>query len=100
MRWAESGACWRLASSPGSRPITRINGVGGGDFARQWAAQWIGVAALLGLMLPLAYALNWLLNRFYPQRVSEDGDGQGMDLYELGAEAYPEFVTREDFRFK
>ncbi len=82
-------------------PDYAINGLGaGGGFARQWVAQWIGVAALLVMVLPLAYGLNRLLNRFYPQRVSEDGDGQGMDLYELGAEAYPEFVTREDFRFK
>jgi Amt family ammonium transporter len=38
------------------------------------------------------------LNRFLPQRVSPEGEWQGMDLYELGAGAYPEFVIhREDF---
>jgi Amt family ammonium transporter len=48
--------------------------------------------------LPLTYGLNWLLNRFYPQRVSAEGERQGMDLYELGAGAYPEFATyTEDF---
>jgi len=47
--------------------------------------------------LPLTYSLNWLLNRFYPQRVEAEGERQGMDLYELGAGAYPEFVIhRED----
>jgi len=48
--------------------------------------------------LPLTYRLNWLLNRFYPQRVPAEGERQGMDLYELGASAYSEFATyTEDF---
>ena len=61
-------------------------------------AQLAGVATLLGFVLPLTYRLNWLLNRFYPQRVPAEGERQGMDLYELGASAYPEFATyTEDF---
>ena len=62
----------------------------------QWIAQLVGVATLLGFVLPLSYALNWLLNRVYPQRVAAEGERQGMDLYELGAGAYPEFVTHAD----
>lgn len=62
----------------------------------QWLAQLIGVATLLGFVLPVTYTLNWLLNRIYPQRVAPDGERQGMDLYELGAGAYPEFVTHGD----
>ncbi len=62
----------------------------------QWLAQLAGVATLLGFVLPLGYLLNWTLNRFYPQRVDEEGERQGMDLYELGAGAYPEFVTHSD----
>ncbi len=62
----------------------------------QWLAQWIGVATLLGFVLPLTYGLNRLLNRFYPFRVSVEGERQGMDLHELGAGAYPEFVTHTD----
>jgi Amt family ammonium transporter len=62
----------------------------------QFLAQLAGVSTLLGFVLPLTYALNWLLNRFYPQRVSEDAEQQGMDLYELGAGAYPEFVVHSD----
>ena len=47
----------------------------------------------------MTYSLNWLLNRFYPQRVPAEGEPHGLDLYELGAGAYPEFVIhREDFR--
>ena len=64
----------------------------------QWIAQLVGIATLLGFVLPLAYGLNWLLNRFVPQRVPLEGERLGMDVYELGATAYPEFVTHtEDF---
>ncbi len=59
-------------------------------------AQLIGVAALLGFMLPLLYGGNLLLNRFAPYRVDNDGDWQGMDIRELGAGAYPEFVVHAD----
>ena len=62
----------------------------------QWLAQVIGVATLLGFVLPLTYGVNLLLNRFYPYRVSVEGERQGMDLHELGAGAYPEFVTHTD----
>jgi Amt family ammonium transporter len=65
----------------------------------QWPAQLAGVAALLAFVLPMTYVLNLLLNRFYPQRVPADAEPHGLDLYELGAGAYPEFVTRrDDFR--
>jgi Amt family ammonium transporter len=62
----------------------------------QWLAQLVGIATLLGFVLPLTYGLNWLLNRYYPQRVESEGERQGMDLYELGAGAYPEFLTHGD----
>jgi ammonium transporter, Amt family len=64
----------------------------------QWLAQLVGIATLIGLVLPLTYGLNWLLDRFLRQRVAMEGERQGMDLYELGAGAYPDFVTHsEDF---
>jgi Amt family ammonium transporter len=62
----------------------------------QWLAQIIGIATLLGFVLPFTYLLNWLLNRFLPQRVAREGERQGLDLYELGAGAYPEFLTHSD----
>lgn len=87
-----------------------VHGVGGlwgvlavGLFGRleaggsgQITAQLVGIATLLGFVLPLSYALNLLLNRVMPQRVAVEGEHQGMDLYELGAGAYPEFVTHTD----
>jgi Amt family ammonium transporter len=62
----------------------------------QWLAQLVGIATLIGFVLPLTYSLNWLLNRLYSQRVAPEGERQGMDLYELGAGAYPEFVTHNE----
>ncbi len=69
---------------------------GNGITSGQWLAQLIGIATLLGFVLPLTYGVNLLLNRFYPFRVSVEGERQGMDLHELGAGAYPEFVTHTD----
>jgi Amt family ammonium transporter len=67
----------------------------------QFLAQLIGLATLIGFVLPLTYLLNLLVNRVYPQRVDAEGERYGMDLYELGAGAYPEFVTHtEDFRLR
>ena len=54
------------------------------------------IATLIGFVLPLTYGLNWLLDRVYSQRVAAEGERQGMDLYELGAGAYPEFVTHSE----
>jgi Amt family ammonium transporter len=59
-------------------------------------AQLVGVAALLGFMLPLVYGVNLLLNWVSSYRVDNDGDWQGMDIRELGAGAYPEFVVHAD----
>jgi Amt family ammonium transporter len=67
-----------------------------GSDSGQWLAQVVGVATLLGFVLPLTYGINLLLNRFFPYRVSVEGERQGMDLHELGAGAYPEFVTHTD----
>jgi Amt family ammonium transporter len=63
----------------------------------QFLPQLLGVATLAGVVLPMSYGLNALLNRFVPYRVSPSSERQGMDLSELGAGAYPEFVIqRED----
>jgi Amt family ammonium transporter len=70
-------------------------GIGSGD-AGQMVAQLIGIATLVGFVLPLAYGLNRLLDRFHYQRVAREGERQGMDLYELGAGAYPEFTTHSE----
>jgi ammonium transporter, Amt family len=80
------GGIWGLLS------VAALSEAGTG----QWLAQVIGVATLLGLVLPLTYGLNWLQNRFFPQRVAMEGEWHGMDLHELGAGAYPEFAIYSD----
>jgi Amt family ammonium transporter len=66
----------------------------------QLLAQLIGIAALLGLALPLVYFLFLALNRFVPFRVDPDGERIGMDLHELGGGAYPEFVIHRDESYR
>jgi len=65
----------------------------------QGLAQIIGLATLVGFVLPCTYGLNWVLNRIYPYRISADGERQGLDLHELGADAYPDFVTHTEEYF-
>jgi Amt family ammonium transporter len=72
--------------------LGRFPGSGDGTLA----AQAVGIATLIGFILPLTWGLNALLNRFAPMRVSREGERQGMDLFELGAGAYPDFVTHAD----
>jgi Amt family ammonium transporter len=66
----------------------------------QLLAQLIGIATLLGVILPLVYLLFWILNRFVPFRVDADGERIGMDLHELGGGAYPEFVIHRDDSYR
>ncbi|MGP8243702.1 MAG: ammonium transporter [Bryobacteraceae bacterium] len=74
--------------------LADVPGSGNGQFL----AQIVGISTILGFALPVFYGWHWCLNRVYPQRVSDEGERQGLDLHELGAGAYPEFVIhREDF---
>jgi len=66
----------------------------------QFAAQLMGVSALLGLMLPLMYFAFWIVNHIFPFRVDSDGERLGMDLHELGGNAYPEFVVHRDESYR
>ena len=66
----------------------------------QLLAQLVGIATLLGLVLPVVYLLFWLLNRFVPFRVDPDGERIGMDLHELGGGAYPDFVIHRDESYR
>jgi Amt family ammonium transporter len=86
-----------IASMWGLLSAGLFAGMGFGGVARgQWLAQLVGVATLLGFVLPMTFCLNWVLNRIIPYRVDSDGERQGMDLHELGAGAYPEFVVHSD----
>jgi Amt family ammonium transporter len=62
----------------------------------QWLAQLAGIATLIGFVLPLSYGLNWGIDRVRPMRVAPEAERLGLDLHELGAGAYPEFITHGD----
>jgi Amt family ammonium transporter len=62
----------------------------------QLIAQLVGIATLVGLVLPLLYLIFWLINRVVPFRVEAEGERIGMDLQELGGGAFPEFVIHRD----
>jgi Amt family ammonium transporter len=62
----------------------------------QWLAQLAGVSTLLGFGLPLTYLIILLLNRVSPMRAAPEAERQGLDLHELGAGAYPDFMTHND----
>jgi ammonium transporter, Amt family len=66
----------------------------------QLVAQLVGIAALLGVVLPVVYFLFALINRIVPFRVDPDGERLGMDLHELGGGAYPEFVIHRDESYR
>jgi len=87
------GGIWGLLAAG---IVARVSGPTGSGDVGQFEAQLVGIATLVGFVLPLTYALNWALNRVSPQRVSVEGERQGMDLYELGAGAYPDFVSHND----
>ncbi len=62
----------------------------------QWLAQLVGIATIIGFVLPLTYGLNWLASRVYAYRVAPEGERQGLDLHELGGGAYPEFIVHNE----
>lgn len=66
----------------------------------QLIAQLVGVAALVGLVLPVVYLLFATVNRLVPFRVEPDGERIGMDMHELGGAAYPEFVVHRDESYR
>ena len=66
----------------------------------QLLAQLVGISVLLGFVFPVVYFLFALVNRIIPFRVEADGERLGMDLYELGGGAYPEFVIHRDESYR
>lgn len=60
----------------------------------QLVAQLIAVATLLGVVFALSFVFNWIVDFFVGQRVSPESELQGLDVPEMGALGYPEFVLK------
>jgi Amt family ammonium transporter len=92
------GGIWGLLAAGMFADLSGVAVHGTSSGSGQFLAQLIAVGTLLGFVVPLAYGINFLISRIVTHRVDAAGERQGMDLYELGAGAYPEFMThREDF---
>ncbi|HWA95898.1 MAG TPA: ammonium transporter [Terracidiphilus sp.] len=75
-----------------------VTGLFYGD-ASQLVAQLIGIATLVGFVFTFSYILNWILDVILGQRVSAKSEVEGLDLPEMGALGYPEFVFAPEPEF-
>jgi ammonium transporter, Amt family len=71
-----------------------VTGLFYGGGAGQLVAQLIGVVTLLGFVFALSFIFNLLVDYFVGQRVSPASELEGLDLPEMGALGYPEFVLK------
>jgi Amt family ammonium transporter len=62
----------------------------------QLIAQLIGVCTLVGFVFTFSYAANWLIDLVVGQRVPASDELAGLDIPEMGALGYPEFVLRHE----
>jgi Amt family ammonium transporter len=82
------GGSWN--GVPGS-----VTGLFYGD-AGQLVAQLIGVATLLGFVFTMSFVLNAILEVVWGHRVSAKVELEGLDIPEMGALGYPEFVLKPE----
>jgi Amt family ammonium transporter len=73
-----------------------VTGLFYGGGAGQLVAQFIGVSTLLGFVFALSYLANWGIDIIVGQRSSADDELAGLDIPEMGALCYPEFVLKPD----
>ena len=59
-------------------------------------AQLIGCATLLGFVFTLSFVLNLVIDLAWGQRVSAKHELEGLDIPEMGALAYPDFVLKAE----
>jgi ammonium transporter, Amt family len=71
-----------------------VTGLFYGGGAGQLVAQLIGVVTLLGLIFTLSFVANVLVDIMIGQRVSPEAELAGLDIPEMGALGYPEFVLK------
>ena len=64
----------------------------------QLVAQLIGVATLMGFVFSLSYVVNVIIHFVVGQRVTAEDELAGLDIPEMGALGYPEFVLKPQHR--
>ena len=64
--------------------------------AGQLVAQLMGVATLIGFVFVLSFVFNLFVDWFVGQRVSAKSELQGLDVPEMGALAYPDFILKPE----
>ncbi len=62
----------------------------------QLVAQLIGVATLIGCVFTLSFAANMIIDAVMGQRVPAKTELAGLDIPEMGALGYPEFVLKAE----
>jgi Amt family ammonium transporter len=62
----------------------------------QLVAQLIGVGTLLGFVFTTSYVANLAIHAIVGQRVLAADELEGLDIPEMGALCYPEFVLKPD----
>jgi Amt family ammonium transporter len=72
-----------------------VTGLFYGD-ASQLVAQLIGVATLIGFIFSLSYIVSWIIDVIVGQRVPASDELEGLDIPEMGALCYPEFVLKQE----
>jgi ammonium transporter, Amt family len=82
------GGAWN--GVPGS-----VTGLFYGD-AGQLVAQLIGVATLIGFVFSFSFVLNLVIEAVWGHRVSPKVELEGLDIPEMGALGYPEFVLKPE----
>jgi Amt family ammonium transporter len=70
-----------------------VTGLFYGD-AGQLVAQLMGVATLIGFVFTLSFVINMVVDAVWGQRVTAKVELEGLDMPEMGALGYPEFVLK------
>jgi Amt family ammonium transporter len=72
-----------------------VTGLFYGD-SGQLVAQLIGVATLLGFVFTLSFVINMIIEAVWGHRVTAKVELEGLDIPEMGAVGYPEFVLKPE----
>jgi Amt family ammonium transporter len=75
-----------------------VTGLFYGD-AGQLVAQLMGVATLIGFVFTFSFVLNMVIEAFWGHRVAANVELEGLDIPEMGALGYPEFVLKAETGF-